>query len=187
MRSTKLCSEDSFSCAGIFPTVHKSWYTEKLILVWNIMVMEEASQPWAPPSYSKRYGALWFLDRMHPLAPIGKICSVSCCLAEWCVQIYLHMPSRTTSWTMASPWGQELPYSLGFFSKTNSIPTLGTLVKQILPGCYKEVSDYQQAVGVRVWQDRGQRPPAILGTSQVLSRKTLFLLDPTRRDNLNPH
>lgn len=39
-RSTKLCSEDSFSCAGIFPTVHKSWYTEKLILVWNTMVNE---------------------------------------------------------------------------------------------------------------------------------------------------
>lgn len=44
--------------------------------------MKEASQPWAIPKRFPERWALWFLDHRHPLALIGKTCSVSCSRVE---------------------------------------------------------------------------------------------------------
>lgn len=99
--------------------------------------MKEASQLWAIPKQFPERWASWFLDHRHHLATFGKTCSVSCS----------HTERGTTTGQVEQLHGPcPLPEVKSFLTPLGpslKLTAYYSRVKQSLPGCYKEVPDYQ--------------------------------------------
>lgn len=149
--------------------------------------MKEASQPWAILKQFPERWALWFLDHRHPLAPIGKTCSVSCGHAErgtatgQVEQLEGPWPLPEVK-SFLTPLGPSLKLTAYYSRVKRSSRVFLAVVRKPL------ITSRQLASGCGRTMDSAHQP--FWEPAQQLSRKKTpapLLLDSTRRGSLNPH